>query len=110
MKRTLNVLLLALALLVGPVAAVCGSCCPEAAPEAALASPQGCCGDCEPTVEDAPDPLSLAAKSTAAQTDYQAALLRPTAGVFLIETISLPAEHPVQRVLAPPSPPAPLRL
>ena len=60
---------LALAFFVGPVAAACGTCCPESAPESALIAPAGCCGDCEPTVERSPDPASLTAKSTVAPSD-----------------------------------------
>ena len=48
--------LLTVALFLGPVAAVCGTCCPEPATRTELIAPAGCCGDCEPKVERSPDP------------------------------------------------------
>jgi hypothetical protein len=72
MKRILTIGFFALALLVGPVGAACGDCCPEAVQQASLTSPEACCGDCEPSVERTPDPASLAFKGTAPGTDLAA--------------------------------------
>lgn len=110
MKRTLTVALFALALLVGPVAAACGSCCPESTPETTLASPAGCCGDCEPTVERSPDPASLTSKSTVAPADGHAILLAPAAHPLPVETTSRVAGRGANRVSPSLILPAPLRL
>ena len=88
MKRTLTVALFALALVAGPIAAACGSCCPAAPAEAAFAPAQGCCGDCEPTVERSPDPASLTSKSTVAPSDSHAALRIPAGHAISLETTS----------------------
>jgi hypothetical protein len=110
MKRTLTVALFALALIAGPVAAACGSCCAEAAPEAAFAPAQGCCGHCEPTVERSPDPASLTSKGTTATADSHAVLLAPAAGPFSVHTTSRVVLGDADRASAPRVSASPLRL
>ena len=102
--------LLTLALFVGPVAAACGTCCPESAVQTALVAPAGCCGDCEPKIERSPDPASLTAKSTVAPSDSQAVLLVPPASPRSVEATSRVAEGPTDRVSPPRVSPSPLRL
>ena len=110
MKRTLTVALFALALVAGPVAAACGSCCPEAPPEAAFAPVQGCCGACEPTVERSPDPVSLTSKSTVAPSDAHAVLVASAAGSPSFETTPRVVVGNADRASPPRVAPSPLRL
>jgi hypothetical protein len=112
MNRFLRVVagFVALALLAGPMAAACGSCCPEAAAQVSVTAPQGCCGDCEPTVERAPDPASLAAKGTSAPSAAQAVYQAEAAGPLRVELVSHPDPRPGPRLLPPLASPAPLRL
>jgi hypothetical protein len=101
---------LALAFLVGPVAAACGTCCPESAPESALIAPAGCCGDCEPTVERSPDPASLTSKSIVAPSDAHAVLVAPAAGSPSFETTTRVVVGNADRACLPRVAPSPLRL
>jgi hypothetical protein len=112
MNRFLRVVagFLALALLAGPMAAACGSCCPEAAAQASVTAPQGCCGDCEPTVQRAPDPASLTAKGATAHSAAQALFETAAAGQLRVELVSHPDPRPAPRLLPPLASPAPLRL
>ncbi len=110
MKRALTVALFALALLVGPVAAACGACCPESSAQTTLASPANCCGDCEPTVDRSADPASLTAKSTVAPSDSHAILLAPAAGPLSVEATRRVVGRDADRAFPPRASSAPLRL
>ncbi len=110
MKRALTVTFVALALIVGPVAAACGTCCPEPAPEIALTAPEGCCGDCEPTVERSPDPASLTSKSTVAPQDAHAVLLAAAAASPSFGTALRVVIGDADRACPPRVSPSPLRL
>ena len=102
--------LLTVALFLGPVAAVCGTCCPEPATRTELIAPAGCCGDCEPKVERSPDPASLTSKNSVAPSDSHAVLLIPAAHPLFVRATSPFAESTTDRASPPRVAPSPLRL
>ena len=97
-SRVLAVSLLALALLSGPAAAVCGACCPEASERAAALSAPACCGDCAPSLTQAPESAAVAAKKSVAGNGDPAALTGPAAPPLPAPTFS-----PAVSAAVPPS-------
>ncbi len=101
---------LALALLAGPVGAVCVDCCPRADAPLTLAVAAACCGDCAPTIDRAPDPASPSVKAASFGLETAFALIvssaRPHVAVsFRPPVTGTPSAGVFARAL-----PAPLRL
>jgi hypothetical protein len=105
-RRTLLTCLIGLALLAGPPAAACASCCPEIQERATIVT-AGCC-DCGQTLERAAAPEASLSGGTAAP--EAAVVVTLISCMPRVDVSSLCPRLVGGLAFSPPSPPAPRRL